>query len=116
DLMLLLAHLLVQDADWRRTRIVLKSVVDGEDEVRPLAAGFEAMLREIRIAARVDVVVRPPGETVREVIRRESLAAELVFLGLRIPDAGQEDEVAAQLVEMLRGLRSAILVRNGGPF
>ena len=42
--------------------------------------------------------------------------ADLVFLGLRTPEEGAESEYATRLEELVSGFRSAVLVRNAGPF
>jgi hypothetical protein len=116
DLMLLLAHLLSFSTSWRKTPIILKSVVADKAEAQVVRDGFERGLPDTRINARVDVVIQPPDQTVAEVIRHHSRTAELLFLGLALPEPGAETDYANSLADLLEGLPSAILVRNAGPF
>jgi len=116
DLMLLLAHLLTMSSTWRGTRIVLKSVVEDEEAAAEVRAGFEAMLPDLRMEAGIEVIVRPSGQDVREVIRVHSAAADLIFLGMAEPPPGEEYAYSESLQAMLEGMPSAILVRNAGPF
>jgi hypothetical protein len=62
------------------------------------------------------VVVRPAGASVADVIRSESQAARLVFLGMVPPPVGGERAAAEGLLDLLRGLPTTVLVRNSGPF
>lgn len=115
DLMLLLAHLLTLSDDWRDVRIVLKSVAETAEEAAERRREFGSLLPEIRIEADVDVIVRD-GEPVVDLIHRSSADAELVFLGMSVPAAGEERAYAESLAELVRGLPGLILVRNAGPF
>ena len=116
DLMLLLAHLLVMSAAWRGARITLASVVDDNAEARQLRRRVEDGLGEANIDTRIDVVVRPDGQSPQECIRERSASADLVFLGLPRVDSGDEEAVARRLVELVEGMPSVILVRNSSPF
>ena len=64
----------------------------------------------------VESVLQPEGEPVRDVIRRRSERADLVFMGMARVDAGDELAAAERLVEQLDGMPSTILVRNGSRF
>ncbi|MBN2800747.1 MAG: hypothetical protein JXX28_16520 [Deltaproteobacteria bacterium] len=116
DLMLLLAHLLASSQGWLGVRIVLKSVAEDEVSAKSLHDGFVQMLEEIRINATVDVIVRSEGTPVLDLIRRHSLHADMVFLGMSVAEPGEERRMAEQLEALLEGLPRAVLVRNGGPF
>lgn len=116
DLMLLLAHLLSLDSLWRDARVVLKTVAADDEEASLRAEEFRSMLEDIRIKAHVSVVVRPAGASVADVIRSESQAARLVFLGMVPPPVGGERAAAEGLLDLLRGLPTTVLVRNSGPF
>ena len=60
--------------------------------------------------------LRPEGQTVREMIQSQSADADLVFLGLSVPEAGGEAKAAEQLEAMAEGLRSVFFVKNSSPF
>jgi hypothetical protein len=59
----------------------------------------------------------PPDRTVRDIIHEKSAGADLVFLGLRVPDEpGQRLEHARRLLEMAEPLRSVFFVKNSSAF
>jgi amino acid transporter len=115
DLMLLIAHLLSGADRWRNARIVLKSVVADTEDAERRRADFAKMIPEIRMDVRVDIVLRGDGD-IREVIHSHSAPADLVFLGLGLPEAGEERKYADRLDLLLSGLPDAVLVRNAGEF
>jgi hypothetical protein len=116
DLMLLMAHLLTGTSEWKGSLIVLKTVVDDPKEGERIRRELEGMLHEIRMDAKVDVIRCEEGETARDAIRRHSMDAAMVFLGLPVPDIGNEDMLAESVVQMITGLPPTILVKNAGPF
>ena len=116
DLMLLLAHLLTLSTSWREQHVALKSVVDTAAEAEPIRAEFQRMLKEIRIDASVEIIVREPEQDPVSLIRERSLDASLVFVGMSLPGAGDEAAYAGRLIALLDGLPSVVLVRNAGPF
>lgn len=116
DMMLLLAHLLTVDDDWRSARITLASVVPDEQTAAARVAQVEAGLAHTRIQAAVEAVVQPAGQTVTQVIQERSRGCDLVFLGLPLVGADEEQDAADRLLALVDGLPSAILVRSAGPF
>jgi hypothetical protein len=64
----------------------------------------------------VDVIVKPPEESVQQVIRTESADADLVLLGLSRPEEGEEEAYARRLYDLVGGLRSFFFVRNNSLF
>ncbi len=82
--MLLLAHLLTLDREWRGARIVLKSVADTEEQKRQRQLSH--MTPDVRIAVEVDIVVPDPDREVRDLIQEHSVGADLVMLGFRSPE------------------------------
>lgn len=116
DLMLLLAHLLRLSQGWARARIDLMSIVDTEAAARELHDSQEHMLEETRINARVQVIVREAGRSVPDMIHQHSATADLVFMGLAVPEPDGEAEYASHLTTLLDGMPNCILVRNAGPF
>lgn len=116
DLMLLLAHLMTVARAWRGARIILKSVAASEQEALMRRREFEKMLPEIRMDVEVDIVIRGEGDDTVDIIRSQSEVADFVFLGLRVPDAGDEKAYAERITELLEGMPDTCLVRNAGRF
>jgi amino acid transporter len=116
DLMLLLAHLLTLTSSWKGSLVVLKTVVDDPEEGARINRELVGMLEEIRMNIKVDIIHRENGETARDAIGRHSKDAALVFLGLPVPDVGNEEALAQSLLELVDGMPPTILVKNAGPF
>ncbi len=116
DLMLLLAHLMTVATAWRGARIVLKSVATSDQEALLRRREFDKMLPEIRMEVEFDIVVRAEGDDIGDIIRAQSASADFVFLGLRIPDPGEEDDYALRIAGLLEGMPDTCLVRNAGRF
>ena len=116
DMMLLLAHLLNLAPGWRTNQIVLKSVADDESAAKEVQKAFENMLPDLRMDVRLEVIIKPEGQTPRDVIRDASKDADLVFLGMAVPVVGTETAYAESLMWLLDELPTTILVRNASRF
>lgn len=116
DLMLLLAYLLSMNPGWRRSEIVVRSLANDPEMQTATRATLERMLAKSRIPARTEVTLRPADRPVTEVIHEASAGADVVFLGLALPPAGEEDAYVARLTELVDGLPTTLLVRHAGPF
>ena len=113
--MLLLAHLLTTTADWRGSRIVLKSIVDDAGAKKERWDEFSSMGDDIRIDVSFDIMLRGDSE-VRDIIAEHSRGASLVMLGMHVPELGQEVAYAERIHRLLDVLPDVVLVRNSGPF
>jgi hypothetical protein len=116
DLMLLLAHLLIQNHGWRRAEIVLRTIVQSKRERQPMAKKLDELISDVRIKSRAEVLVRPPEMAFSEVFNSVSQKVGVSFLGLKIPDPGEETDYASRLNQLADGRQTIILVRNAGPF
>jgi len=74
------------------------------------------LLPELRIEADVDVLVKPPETSIRELIQAESREADAVLLGLATPEEGQEAAYAERLAELAEGLPTFFFVKNSSLF
>ena len=116
DLMLLLAHLLANASGWENSRIVLRTIVDTEEELEARRDEFLQMIEEIRIGASVEVIQKMPDESVTACIINNSQAATMSFIGLSVPEPGEEEAFAERLTTLTDGISSTIMVRNSGPY
>jgi amino acid transporter len=116
DLMLLFAHLLRMNPEWRGARITIRSIVLDEKMREAREANLSELVRETRIQAETEVIVKPEDATVAEVIHRHSGRADVTFLGLMVPEQGREEESADRLAELAGGLNTVIFVRNASEF
>ncbi len=117
DLMLLLAHLLSRNPEWRRARLRILSVASSPLMKERTEANLARFLPEIRIHAEATVMLRPEGRPIREIIHKQSALADIVFLGLNIPeDHRQLLSYAERLNELAEPLRTVFFVKNSSLF
>ena len=117
DLMLLLAHLLTRNREWRHSRILIRSVVSNEHMREQTQAYLDRLLPEIRIEADVEVKARAPNTTIRQLVVEGSAHADVVFLGLDPPRGDDElRSYAARLDELGASLRNVFYVMNATLF
>jgi hypothetical protein len=116
DMMLLLAHLLSINPEWRDSRVVVRSIARDEAERESQAHGLATLLAEVRIEADTEVIMKPHDKSVSDVIHEQSARADLVFLGLRDPEAGKEEEYARRMKELTDGLNTTLFVHSAGRF
>jgi hypothetical protein len=112
SLMVTLAHLIMLNRDWRRTRLRLLRQVRQECDVAQARTELETILQQARIDASVEIPVSaaPFGE----VLHRYSADAELLVLGLnRVAEEAQEDFHSATQA-LLEGMPSTLLVHSSG--
>jgi hypothetical protein len=74
------------------------------------------LVDEIRIDARIHVLLKDPDEKVADIIRRESEDAEVVMLGLATPEKGKEEEAAQRMEALSEGLPNVFFVKNASLF
>jgi amino acid transporter len=116
DLMLLLAYLLSLNPGWTSARISLRTIVDSEREREEMQEKIASMISEVRIQAETDVIVRQEGRSHEETMHEASRFADVVFLGLRMPAPGEEEDYAERLGRLVSGFTTAVFVRNASPF
>lgn len=110
-LLLLLAHLLVQNDQWRGRSIRLIRVINadaGRDEVMKHLAG---LIDSSRIRATPLVVV---GENVPATIQQTSAHAAEVYLGFQPPNEGDEQSFHGAIERIAGPLPRVILVCSAG--
>jgi len=116
DLILMLAYLLTCNPEWRNARIRLMSIASNELMQQKTELFLRKLIPEIRIDVEIDVAIRCDDISVREMIHRKSAEADLVLMGLEIPDQGKEAEYAERLRGLVEGLGNFFLVRNSSVF
>jgi hypothetical protein len=116
DMLLLFGHLLTANPEWSSARLKIRAITSSEMTFDQSVHTLEALLERSRIQADTEVIHRPRGQTVREVIRERSSDADLVLMGLRSPASGREQEEGDRIAELVEGLPTVILVHAAGPF
>ncbi|MFH1278230.1 MAG: hypothetical protein ABIK65_07620, partial [Candidatus Eisenbacteria bacterium] len=116
DLMLLLAHLLTRNPEWRNAKVRVMSVATSEVMKSQTEMILAKLIPEIRIQAEARVILKPKEMSVTELIHQESREAEVVVLGLATPEEGKEEEYAVRLEKLAGELPTVFFVRNASLF
>jgi solute carrier family 12 sodium/potassium/chloride transporter 2 len=112
SLMLLLAHLVTQHADWSGSRVTVLTAVDHADEVVDASIKIRTLLEAARIDADIDVVLTA-GRPLYQVFAEESGRADLVFLGFLLPtDLRHSDGFYRRMAHITSGLPRTVLVSS----
>ena len=111
-LMLLLAHLLTQNQDWRGHRIRILRVVSSPDAVPDVERHLVELAASARITA-TPVVVVSDGN-VPETIQRESADACLVIMGFETPAEDDGGAFMARSGALCGKLPRVIFVKSSG--
>jgi amino acid transporter len=116
DMLLLFAHLLSMNSEWRSARISVNCV----SSAKYPSLWSEARLSDLLLRSRIDatplVIDNPDGRPIKDIIHENSRDADIVFMGLREPPRGSEPEYAARLAELVGDLPTVVMVRAAGPF
>jgi len=116
DIMLLLAHLMSLNHEWHNCKITIKSIARDQDEQASIVSQLDKMISEIRINCDEKVFLVDKEVRVLDIIHRESQKADVVFLGLAMPEAGEENSYAERLEALVEHLGTVILVKNSSMF
>ena len=116
DLLVLLAHLLSLDVGWRDAEISIKSIATSDMVAERTVRSLQAMIAAARIAATLEVIRKPDGVSVQELITDRSANADIVFLGLRAIAPDDARNYVDRLLQLMSGLQNVMLVRSAGPF
>jgi hypothetical protein len=116
DLMLLLTFLLTRNSAWRRAKVHIMSLATTEIMQQKNEKFLRELVDEIRIDAKIHVLLKDHDEKVADIIRRESENAEVVMLGLATPEKGKETEAAQRMEALSEGLPNVFFVKNASLF
>jgi len=116
DLMLLLAHLLSINDEWKNASIIIHTIILREEDREFMLENVTEMINEVRIKAEPRIIIKPSDKSITEVIHENSRSANLVFMGLKLPQEGEEKDYVNRLEELSDGLKTTIFVRNSEEF
>jgi len=112
DMMLLLAHLLNANMEWRHAKLYVRTIVSNEEEQLIMNTKLEDLISESRLSAKSDVILNNNNENVTDLMHRLSNKADIVFLGLAHPELSSDIKFVENLDKLVKGFNSTILVRN----
>ncbi|MBR9922093.1 MAG: amino acid permease [Bacteroidetes bacterium] len=111
DLLLILAYMLRLNREWEQSEIKIQAVVDTISEQKKLSRGIQKSLEKSRILASVEVHIKGL-EGFRDILRANSHNADIIFLGLKNTDPGEEAEHAEKLEDMGSNAQTVVFVQN----
>jgi hypothetical protein len=111
-MMLLFAHLLNLNPEWRQAKVRLRTIVSSEAEQEPMHDKLNSMLVESRLSVECDVILNKDNANVADLMHQSSKDADMVFLGLALPERSNDTDFAQNLDKLVTGFNSTILVRN----
>ena len=111
ELMLLLAHLLTQNPEWRSRQIRLLRTIENEAGRTEVQKHLESLIETSRIRATAHVVVT---ENALVGIQDSSKSAAIVFMGMADPEEGQEDAFYERMSNLAGDLPRVVFVKSAG--
>jgi hypothetical protein len=101
---------------WEKARIVMRSIVNSDRERVAIENKLIYLIQSVRIKAESEVVAPKNGMSLHEVIISNSKDVDFVLFDLMIPDRGQEYGYAERMMELSKGLKSVVYIRNTSRF
>ncbi len=98
--MLALAYLLNRSAGWRKSKLMIKTIVDSDAEREGAEVRLGEFIERSRLEATAQVIMRR-SDGIFPTIRAESQGADIVFLGIRAPVPDERPEDYAKYYETL---------------
>jgi hypothetical protein len=111
DLMLLLAHLLAKNDEWRGRTVRVLRVIENEAGRDEVYRHLTELINAARIRAVPQVIVAADAE---RAIEQASAAAAMVFLGFEAPEEGAEREIVVRMEALAGRLPRVAFVDSGG--
>lgn len=100
-LMLALSFMLKTSDSWRDTELILKTLIEPEDDNQKIEHYLIEFLNAANIKAKINIIVKD-GRSPFEQMRESSMNSDLVFMGLKEPShQTQVDEYAKYYNEMI---------------
>lgn len=117
NLMLGLAYMMQSSPQWRGSQLVLKTLVQNEDQRKGILEHMENFITNGRLSAELDVRIISPDVDRFSAIRQYSQDADFVFIGMRNPTTGETAESYSEyysgLIKNTEALPSTAFVLAG---
>jgi hypothetical protein len=99
-LMMTLAYLLTVSQSWHDATININMVVQDDAAVAPAKRNLEQVINSSRIGATTNIIVAN-GRPFADILRSDSRDANIIFLGMRRPQQGEDANDYAQYYDTL---------------
>jgi len=112
SLMIILAHLMTSNWDWRNARVRILRVVEDEAGRQPAREALIGLMGSARIEG--DVVIVVSQEPFSSILWQHSREATLVMLGFNPPDVESAQAFAENIEHLTAELPTTMLVNSSG--
>lgn len=109
--MLILSWLLGTSLEWRGATVTIKMVVPSDQASEGALSNLEEVLLASRTGATMEVLVSN-GKSFTEILQESSASADLLFLGMAVPDKNF-DKYYPTLLEKTANLPTTVFVLAG---
>ncbi|QBG48008.1 Na-K-Cl cotransporter [Verrucomicrobia bacterium S94] len=99
-LMLTLAYQIQKSPVWKESKLIIKTIVENEEEKPPAEERLKNFITEQRIPAEADVLIKN-RPSFYDIIKQSSAQAGLLFMGMRPPRSDEPDEEYGRYYESL---------------
>jgi hypothetical protein len=110
--MVILAHLLTQNWEWKTATIRILRVVSDEAERQAAHDSIAALAEAGRMDAEIDIVVS--AEPFPRVLHHYSSDASVVMLGFEIPDETDARVFHERMEDLLERMPTTLLINSSG--
>lgn len=111
DLMLILSYMLTLNPEWKHANIRIREVIDHEEDQRFFAESIKQSLKEARIEAEGEIIIKN-GRSFTDILTTYSSEADLVMLGLKVSSPGEEEKHAAKIDQLSKVGKVCVFVQN----
>lgn len=111
DLMLILAYMLKLNPEWKHADIRIREVIDEAVQKRTFADTIKHSLKDARIEAKVDVIVKG-DRSFPDILFEYSSEADIVMLGLKLTQEGEEEKHADKIDQLSKVGKVSVFVQN----
>lgn len=112
ELMLLVAHILLMNYDWKEGKLKLVRVVHRQDEVKKTREITFSRLYSARMRADVSIVVNDEHRPFEEILKEVSGDTDFVIMGLPVPREGEERLIVERIDHLISSVGSVLMVRS----
>lgn len=111
DLMMILAYMLTLNPEWKNANIRVREVIENAEQQESYSESIRHSLKEARIDAFVEVITKN-GRSFPQILQEFSSNADLVLLGLKHTEAGEEENHAEKIDQLSKVGKVSVFVQN----
>ena len=111
DLMMILSYMLTLNPEWENARINIREVIDHPGQQATITDAITKSLKEARIEANAEVIIKR-GRSFPDFLTDYSSDSDIVMLGLKYTDEGEEKEHARKIEQLSKTGKVSVFVQN----